>query len=895
MRYPILYLLLCCFFISPTLHAQGRIKSTINSNWLFWKGDTAEATRSVNSWQPVYLPHTWNAQDVLDDEPGYYRGTGWYKKTLYIPADWKDREVYLFFEGAAQVAEVFINGKSVGSHIGSYTFFSFPISSYLTYNTSGNAPNQVLVKVDNSHHPDIPPLTGDYTFFGGIYRDVYLHVMDKVHFAADNHATTGIFITTPNVTASTAGLRIKGTFVNESRQRKNLTIRHQLLDVEGRVFKELNKNYRADAGQRVDFEQELKNIKGARLWSVQDPYLYRVVSTISETGSQVVLDEVSNPLGFRWFSFDAATGFFLNGKPLKLIGASRHQDFKQMGNALPDAMHVRDVELLKAMGGNFLRIAHYPQDPAILQACDRLGILAMIETPMGNHITETEAFAGNSMRVQREMVRQNFNHPSLIVWSYMNEVLLRPQHEKGSERQELYFRKVAQLAQQLEDLTRQEDPYRYTLISNNGNFDLYNKVGLTRIPMLVGWNLYLGWYTDTFSDFGAYLDRHHRELPDKPLLVTEYGADADNRLHSFDPVRFDKTVEYTNAFHQAYLKAIRERPFVAAGLIWNLAEFSSEHRMESTPHINSKGIMTGDRKPKDGYRFYQANLLEEPFVQIGSKEWQLRTGFAASETDLTCTQPVVVFSNQKSVSLKLNGKEIGTTATELGVARFEVPFGPGLNQLQATAGDLAMIDQADIQFKLLSQNLKSEALPFQELNISLGDRRMFFDEKAWQVWLPEQAYTPGSWGYVGGKVYSMGNTSRHSYGSDRNILGTDLDPVYATQRIGLEQFRLDVSAGDYELTLHFAELHSGRPKAALAYNLDSAHEESEGFEERVFDVRVNKQPVLTGLSNTGYLYPERAVSSKINISVKQDEGIIIDFKALKGEAMLNGVQVRRIR
>ncbi|OKL41856.1 glycoside hydrolase family 2 TIM barrel-domain containing protein [Pontibacter flavimaris] len=883
-------------YFTFTSHAQERLSSTINSNWLFLKGDTTQAGAAAK-WQPVSVPHTWNAQDVLDDEPGYYRGTGWYKKTLYIPADWKEKEVYLYFEGAAQVAEVFINGKPVGKHIGSYTFFSFPISRFLKYNAAGNTPNQLVVKVDNSHNKDIPPLTGDYTFFGGIYRDVYLQALDKVHFDADNHATNGIFIATPKVTGDNAELRIKGAFVNKSNQKKKLLVRHQLLDADGNVFQELKKNFSASPGQKVSFDQELKHIKKARLWSVDDPYLYRVVSTISEAGSSTVLDEVTNPLGFRWFSFDAAKGFFLNGEPLKLIGASRHQDFKEMGNALSDAMHVRDVGLLKAMGGNFLRIAHYPQDPAILQACDRLGILAIIETPMGNHITETEAFAVNAANIQREMVRQNYNHPSLIVWSYMNEVLLRPQHEKGSERQELYFKNVAKLAQQLEDLTRKEDPHRYTLISNNGNFDLYNRTGLTRIPMLVGWNLYLGWYTDTFEDFGAYLDRHHQELPDKPVLVTEYGADADSRLHSFAPVRFDKTVEYTNAFHQAYLKAILERPFVAAGLIWNLAEFSSEHRVESTPHINSKGILTGDRKPKDGYRFYQANLLKDPYIQIGSKEWQLRTGFAASETNLTCTQAVVVFSNQPAVSLKLNGKLVGTASTEQGVVRFHVPFINGLNRIQAYASlDGAEItDQTDIQFDLLSQNLRSNALPFKTLHVSLGDQRMFYDEAAGQVWLPEQAYQPGSWGYVGGKVYTMENTTRHSYGSDKNILGTALDPVYATQRTGIEQFKLDVPAGDYEVTLHFAELVSGIKKEELAYNLGDGKQTAEDFEERVFDVSVNKKRMLSGLSNTGYLYPERAVSSKINVSVKHNEGITIGFKPLKGEAILNGIQVRKIR
>lgn len=890
MRVNLIYYLLINFFLASGLKAQERTSKSINSNWLFQKGDTAKATAA---WSRVSLPHTWNSLDVSDDEPGYYRGDAWYKKTIHLPADWTKKEVYIYFEGAAQVAEVFINGRPVGKHTGSYTFFSFPISQYLKFSNSGNTENQILVKVNNSHNEDIPPLSGDYTFFGGVYRDVYLRAFDKVHFEADNHATSGIFITTPQVSDHTAELNIKGAFVNKSTATKNVWISHQIFDAEGKLFKELKGSFKAGAGQKISFRQDLKAIKGHRLWSIENPYLYRVVSTITEAGKTEILDQTSSPLGFRYFKFDPAKGFFLNGKHVKLVGASRHQDFKGMGNALPDAMHVRDVELLKEMGGNFLRIAHYPQDPAVLEACDRLGILAAVETPSGNHITETQEYATNALNIQREMIRQNFNHPSLIIWAYMNEVLLRPPYEKGSAQQEAYFKKVTRLAQQLEDLTRKEDPYRYTMIPNHGAFDLYHKVQLTTIPMLVGWNLYLGWYSRTLEGFGDYLDKHHRELPDKPLLVTEYGADADSRLHSFTPVRFDKTVEYANIYHQSYLRQMMDRPFVAAAMIWNLAEFSSEQRGESTPHVNAKGILTHDRKPKDGYRFYQANLLTAPFVQIGSKEWTTRTGFIESENNLFCKQPVLVFSNQRDVTLKLNGKPLATSQTEQGIARFIVPFTNGLNRLTATTNNGEITDQADINFKLLSHNLKSKQLPFDELNVSLGDKRFFFDESTAQVWIPEQEYTPGSWGYKGGKIFSMNNTTRHSYGSDKNVLGTDLDPVYATQRTGIEQFKLDVPNGDYEVTLHFAELISAVKKEALAYNLGNDKDGADDFVERVFDVFINGKKILSDFSNTEELRPEYAVSSKFHVIINNDEGITVEFNATKSEAILNGIQVKK--
>ena len=895
MRLKLLYFLLITLTLNSSAKAQGRISKTINSNWLFSKGDTSAFS---GKWSRVSIPHTWNAVDVMDDEPGYYRGDAWYKKTIYLPANWQQKEVYISFEGASQIAEVFINGKPAGKHTGSYTFFSFAISKHLKYSGSGNTANEVLVKVNNSHNDNIPPLSGDYTFFGGIYRDVYLTALNKIHFDADNHATNGIFITTPIVTDNSAELKIKGSFVNSEGTKKNLLVNHKIYDAEGRLFSELKKTFKASPGEKISFNHDLKNLRGHRLWSIENPYLYRIVSIISEAGTNTRYDEVSNPLGFRYFKFDPEKGFFLNGKHVKLVGASRHQDFKGMGNALGDAVHVRDVELLKEMGGNFLRIAHYPQDPAVLQACDRLGILAAVETPSGNRITETEEYATNYLNIHREMIRQNFNHPSLIIWAYMNEVLLRPPYEKGSEKQEKFFTSVTKLAQRIEDLTRQEDPYRYTMIPNHGAFELYNQVQLTKIPMLVGWNLYLGWYSRTFEGFGEFLDKHRKELPGKPLLVTEYGSDADSRLHNFNPVRFDKTVEYTNDFHRNYLKMMMDRPFVAAAMIWNLAEFSSEQRGESTPHVNAKGILTHDRKAKDAYRFYQANLLTRPYIQIGSKEWSNRTGFAASESNLTCTQPLVVFSNLEKVSLTLNGKLIGTAATSQGMAQFSVPFVNNLNRLvvSASANGSEVTDQAEINFRLLSQDLRSSALPFDEMNISLGDKRFFSDENSGQMWIPEQEYKKkGSWGYIGGRMYTMTNTSRHSYGSDKNILGTDLDPVFATQRTGIEQFKFDVPNGEYEITLHFAELVSATKKEALAYNLGDGKEGAEEFQARVFNVGINNTEVLSNFSNAEELVPDHAVSTRFIANINNNDGITINFKAVKGEPILNGIQIRKIR
>ncbi len=874
-------------------HAQQRVVESINSNWNFFKGDTAalKLNGAVKfKWEKISLPHTWNTADVLDDEPGYYRGIGWYKKQLFINPSWKDKDVYVFFEGASQVAEVFINGKPVGKHIGGYNFFSFNIGKFLNYNANAN--NEIAVKADNSFNEDIPPLTADFTFYGGIYRDVFLIAANTAHFDLDNNATNGIFITTPFVSAEKAEVKINGTLVNTS-SAKRLKIVTTVTDRSGAVIASQQSDVKSASGKTISFSQSFKNINKPHLWSPEDPYLYTVVSVLTDADTKEQQDIVSNPLGFRWYEFTADKGFFLNGKWYKLIGASRHQDYKDLGNAVPNAVHFNDVQLLKEMGGNIIRVAHYPQDPSILEACDRLGIIASVETPLVNTITESAAFTENSLHMQVEMIRQSFNHPSVLIWAYMNEILLRPKYEKGSEQQANYFNAVAKLAQQLEDTTRKEDPSRFTMIPCHGNFDLYKIVGLTSIPKIVGWNIYSGWYSAGINNFAAFLDRHHKELPDKPLMVTEFGADADVRLHSFSAERFDKTMEYAAYFHKVYYKEITDRPFVSGGLIWNLVDFNSESREDAMPHVNTKGILTQDRNPKDVYLFYQSKLLKDPFVKIASRAWTLRSGIAESDEKLYCTQPVDVYSNQKKIKLFINGKMLAEADAVDGAAHFMVPFVNGKNFLEAVSAENSIKDNVEINFILISPDLKSTRLPFKEINISLGDKRFFVDEKLRRVWLPEKPYEKGSWGYVGGDVFIMKESGRQSYGSNKNILSTEYDPIYETQRTGIESFKLDVPDGKYEVTLHFAELLSNKEREALAYNLGN-NSTKEQSDERTFDVLINNQKVIEALSNKGYLIPETAYSPAFIIEVRNNSGIVIDFKKNKGETILNGLQVRKM-
>jgi len=863
------------FALNSFSQNPGRQLISLNDGWAFQK----ENGQSIN----VNIPHTWNDKDVLDDAPGYYRGLGIYKRKLKLDQSSKGKEIFLVFNGVAQEAEILINGKSAGKHIGSYTRFTVSITKFLNFTD-----DVIEVRANNRFNENIPPLTADFTFFGGLYRNVNLLITEPVHFTQNDSGSSGVYITTPQVSANLASIQVKSLIDNSSAATKKIQINNRLINADGKEIASQNSVVSIASGENKIIVQDFKTVKQPKLWSPENPYLYRIITKISDAGSKVVLDQISNPLGFRWFKFDAEKGFFLNDKPLKIIGASRHQDYEGLGNAVPDALQTKDVELLKQMGGNFLRIAHYPQDPLILEACDRLGILASVEVPLVNTITESEAFTTNSLNMQTEMIKQNFNHPSVVIWAYMNEILLRPKFVNDKPRQEIYFNHIRELAQKLENLTRKLDPSRYTMLVNHGAFDNYNRVGLTKIPMIVGWNLYSGWYSGIPADFGKFLDRHHKELPDKPFLVTEYGADADPRIRSFQPVRFDKSVEYATKFHQTYLNAMLERPFVSGGMAWNLADFNSETREETMPHINNKGLLTIGRQPKDTYFLYQAYLSDKPYLKITSAQWKSRAGIADS-LKLTSTQPLQVATNQKSAELFLNGKSLGVKEATDHICEWQVPFIDGMNQIKVVSG--FNTDEADIDFQLQPYKF-SDKIPFENINILLGSKRFYIDEKNQQLWLPDQPYKTGSWGWIGGEAYK-GTNNRILYGSDKNILQTDNDPVYQTQQVGIKQFKLDVPDGEYELVLHFAELVGGETKEALAYNLDNNHKK-EIEEQRIFNVTINNVLFLEQLNLAKDFGYTKAVEKKTRLTIQNGKGISVEFNEIIGKPVLNAIQLRKI-
>lgn len=886
-----LFYIFILLFIVGWAQAQQRVVYTINDGWKFTKGSPFEAQLTGcddSSWETVNIPHTWNDKDADDETPGFYRGPVWYRKQLFIDKSQEGRQAVIYFEGANQEVRFYLNGQFVGEHKGGYTRFCFDITPHLRYGQE----NLFAIYVNNVYNPNIPPLSADFTFFGGIYRDVYLQFMNPVHIATNDYASSGVYIRTPEVNNSAASVEITTLLTNDMPQPTEIRVENIICDADGKEVKKTQAEVKLAAGEtKTDISKKIK-IDSPRLWDIDDPYRYMVYTRILDKRKGTLLDEVVNPLGLRWFKFDSEKGFFLNGKGRKLIGTARHQDYFQKGNALRDELHVQDVLLLKEMGGNYLRVSHYPQDPVIMEMCDKLGIVTSVEIPVVNAVTETEEFLHNSVEMAKEMVRQDFNRPSVMIWGYMNEIFLRRPYTEGKQLED-YYRFTEKVARALEATIREEDPSRYTMMAYHNMPQYYEDAHLTEIPMIQGWNLYQGWYEPDINEFQRLLDRAHKAYKGKVLMITEYGPGVDPRVHSYQPERFDFSQEYGLVYHKHYLNEMMKRPFVAGSSLWNLNDFYSESRVDAVPHVNNKGVVGLNREKKDVYWFYKTALSRRPILVIGNREWKSRGG-VVNTAQKECIQSVPVFSNAEEVELFVNNKSLGKKKIEDNYALFDVPFVSGENLLEAVAvtGDNKLRDMLRIQFQLVGSQLKDEAVPFTELNVMLGSPRYFEDRAANVAWIPEQEYKPGSWGFIGGTSYRRQTGFGTMLGSDIDIHGTDMNPIFQTQRVGIKSFKADVPNGEYSVYLHWAELESDKKREALVYNLGADSEQTFAG-NRSFGISINGTTVSDDFNVARDYGYARAVIKKFVITVKDGKGVSVDFHKKEGEPILNAIRIYR--
>lgn len=877
MRNNILKYLFISLLLIPSVSSAQRIQRSINESWTFHHGNGAESIT-------VNLPHTWNNVDAADEIPGYYRGKGKYVKTVHIPEVSEKNSVYLHFEGANQVTKAKVNGQNVGEHIGGYTAFCFDISKAVV-----KGDNLIEIEVDNSHNADIPPLSADFTFFGGIYRDLSLIITPKVHLSTTHYATSGVYADTSDEDKKKAEVRIRTFLSNDSDKTQTVTLTHTIYSPEGKEVASGREKVKLGAStENICAEMYIK-VESPALWSMDSPNVYRLVTSVDGEGCT---DTVTEHFGFRWFSFDPAKGFFLNGKHVKLIGTNRHQDFLAMGNALPDEMHERDIRLIKEMGGNFLRIAHYPQDPIVTGMCDRLGIATSVEIPIVNAITKSPAFHQRCVEMAKEMIWQDYNSPSVIMWAYMNEVMLRPPYDKKDEAaKRIYMDYLHNIAYDIEKTIRETDPSRYTMLPCNANANIYIEAGIAHLPMILGWNVYNGWYGRKFENLAVFMNKLPVLFPNQSHIISEYGADVDPRLHSFESERFDFTCEFGLKFHKYYIKDILSREWLAGAAIWNLNDFYSEGRQDAVPRINNKGITGVDREIKDTYHLYKAHLDKKPYIRVGCSTWKYRGGVV--DASGICRQTVEVYTNASEVELFVRGESLGKKPVIDKVAAFDVPFTSGDNTILATAqiDGKTIYDMTTTKFCAVPDKF-ADFDNFVSMNVMLGSKRYFEDRDAQMVWVPEKEYTEGSWGYVGGNAYRAKTRHGSLPASDLEIAGTPQDPVFQTQRVGLETFRADIPDGKYYVYLYFAEFESSKEHQTLAYNLgNDVIRENSG--ERIFDIDINGIKVLDKFCIARECGAERAVIKKFTVNVVDGKGLLVGFTPQSGQPVLNAIRIYR--
>jgi beta-galactosidase len=847
---PLGLVLLTVVLVAGAVRAQDapRLRVSVNDGWRFAyepSGEPATPGFDDGAWERVDLPHTWNAEDAFDKGPGYRRGVGWYRKTLLLDETLRARRLFLYFEGANQVAEVFVNGRRVGHHVGGYTAFVFDVTDAVRF----DAPNTVAVRVDNRHDADIPPLDADFTFYGGLYRDVWLVATNPVHIDLLDYASSGVYLATPRLADGNPTVLLRTRVTNDGAVPAEVAVVHRLLDAEGVEVARTRGGLSVQAGT-VEQHTRMTVGEAPQLWSPADPYVYRVVTEIVR--GDEVLDTVTNPLGFRWIEADG-DGFRLNGEPLALHGTNRHQDFPSLGNALPDANHRRDVQIVKENGFNFLRLAHYPQDPAGLGATDALGLAVWEEIPIVNTITMSEAFAEHSERMLVEMIRQHYNHPSVVMWGYMNEVLLRMPDPVP----EGYVAAVRVLAERLDAVAKREDPHRLTAMAFS-NGEVVMDSGLQDVADVFGMNLYFGWYYDDFAALGTFLDSLHVTHPDRPLMISEYGAGTDERVHSAAPRAFDFSVEHGAAFHRASFEQIRARPWLVGSAVWNQFDFGSNHRQDTKNAINQKGLYFFDRTPKDIAYWYRAVLSDEPVLHL-EREHRHR----ASRDPEGATQPVTVYSNAARITLRANGEAVGEAVPDGGMAVFDVPLSGGPNAIEAVGAwddGTARSDAVTLHSDDRSDCPDGVGACVSAVNV--GGTYSVTDPTG--LVYETDAAAPAE-GQAAGRTH-------------HRVYGTDLDPLFQAYRtIGPDDLRSSqpLVPGDYEITFGFMESEHDAPG------------------RRVFTVLVDGAPVIADLGLAAEAGRWTAVERTVRFTVAEPREVVIQFVPTVGDPVLSALVIRR--
>ncbi|KRE68867.1 glycoside hydrolase family 2 protein [Paenibacillus sp. Soil750] len=634
----------------------------INEVWRFIREDEEHAANELykdDHWHTVNIPHTWNAIDGANGYE-YYQGACWYRKSFVVEPTYEGSKLFIEFNGSNSITDVYVNGQHLGQHKGGYSTFRFDMTDVVKHGDT----NVLAVKVDNTVVDDVYPQKADFTFYGGIYRDVKVVVTNPVHFDLMDHGSQGVYVVQEEVSKESAQLTIRTHLVNDSNEEKKVRLWADIFDADHQVVTYASKEVILAAGETRTEEMPCV-IDHPTLWhGRRNPYMYS--ANVSMTSFNDTIDEVSIPFGVRYFHVDPEKGFFLNGEHLPLHGVSRHQDRKDMGWAITEKEQVEDMAYIREIGASSIRLAHYQHSQYFYDLCDKEGMVVWAEIPFISIMSQNELEGINAKQQMVELIRQNYNHPSIVFWGIQNEIQI------GGERPE-----VRRLVKELHDLTKKEDPTRLTTMANVlfvSEEDEYN-----RMTDVIGYNKYYGWYHGHAEDFAPWLDKFHRINPDVPLCISEYGAEGIVQYHSADPKVKDYTEEYHALFHETVWKTFEKRPYLWATYVWNMFDFGANIRDEGgVQGRNNKGLVSYDRKiKKDAFYMYKAHWSEEKFVHITSKRHVDR-----AESSMT----VKVYSNCNNVVLYVNGTKFQSKISADKVFIFEhVSLVKGLNDIRAVA------------------------------------------------------------------------------------------------------------------------------------------------------------------------------------------------------------------
>ena len=614
----------------------------LNRKWAFAKGIQEAPAQMPTLWNFVNLPHTWNALDGQDGGNDYYRGKCCYTKSIKkFDLPQADR-YFLEIRGANSSADVVLNGKKLAHHDGGYSTWRVDLTDAM------DEENLLSILVDNAPNDTVYPQVADFTFYGGLYRDVNLICVPKSHFDLEYCGSTGIKVT-PVMDGADAKVAVQVWIKN---RKASHTVRYTLLNAQGKDIAVY------EGGANANFR-----IPSAHLWNGRkDPYLYSVRAELMEDGT--VLDTVSARFGCRSFSIDPERGFILNGEEYPLRGVSRHQDRWDIGNALLPKHHEEDIDLILEMGATTIRLAHYQHDQYFYDLCDEKGLVIWAEIPyISNHMPTGRA---NTISQMTELIVQNFNHPSIVVWGLSNEISMK----NASDPDLLENHHI------LNDLCHKLDSTRLTTMAVLSMCGIDEKY--VHIPDVVSYNHYFGWYGGETDMNGPWFDKFHEKYPNTPIGISEYGAEGLN-WHTSDPQQGDYTEEYQAKYHEDLIRQLYTRPYIWATHVWNMFDFGCDARSEGGENgQNHKGLITIDRKyKKDAFYAYKAWLSDDPFVHLCSKRYIDRV------EDVT---RVTVYSNLPQVELFANGQSLGVKEAPDHFFYFDVP-NVGQTHLEAVAGD----------------------------------------------------------------------------------------------------------------------------------------------------------------------------------------------------------------